>query len=298
MSAALVPLDKSAVSVVSMLEHAKQWLATAVETTGPAEIAAAKAQIVTAETYARELRLSQDIREDAVEMVRRAEYALGKSIRKGQADGTIFAPGKNPATDREYVRNGRVIGGAVDRTTSSSAVPVTALASSSDLYNHKGNIMDLAEATVEELDTALEAAREEGNLSRANVVRKIGKTDLATRRTRAEKADLLEDLAQQGFSSRQMCKALAFSRDEQVRELAREYGIEIPADRSIVKSRRINSTHLVENTATALEGLVMGIELIDYEAVDPAVASQWADSLDDSLKKLRSFATQIRKATQ
>lgn len=41
MTTELATVDKTAVSVVTTLENAKRWLATAVEMTGPAEIAAA-----------------------------------------------------------------------------------------------------------------------------------------------------------------------------------------------------------------------------------------------------------------
>ncbi len=99
-TAELVPfegaaVDRSAEGVVAVLTHARQWLASAVEMTGPAEIAFNKAVIVTAETYAKELGLSKEIRMDATEMVRRAEYALGKAIRKGQADGTVARQGES-----------------------------------------------------------------------------------------------------------------------------------------------------------------------------------------------------------
>jgi hypothetical protein len=108
MTSALVPLSKDAASVVTALENAKAWLANAVETTGPAEIAAAKAQIVTAEMYARELRLSKDIQTDAKEMVRIAEFALGKAIRKGQEEGTVARRGQGsggipPGAHRERI---------------------------------------------------------------------------------------------------------------------------------------------------------------------------------------------------
>lgn len=105
----LAAIDRSEVSVITLLEQAKSWLATCVERTGPAEIAAAKAQIVAAETYARELRLSKDIQMDAQEMVRRAEYALGRAIRKGQAEGEIRTRGqRGPQPDYTRTRNGQI----------------------------------------------------------------------------------------------------------------------------------------------------------------------------------------------
>lgn len=94
---ALATAEKSSVSVISMLETAKVWLATAVDVTGPEEIAAAKAQIRTAEVYAKELGLSKEIQQDAQEMVRRAEYALSKAIRKGQDEGTVNSQGQGSA---------------------------------------------------------------------------------------------------------------------------------------------------------------------------------------------------------
>lgn len=287
-----MPAEQQALAVVTMLDRARHWLADAVENTGPAEIAAAKAEIVTAETYSRQLGLSKEIQQDAQEMVRRAEYALGKAIRKGQAEGTVFAPGTNPFRGNQHRSAGEVA------QSDSSSVAVTEIASRSDLYNSKGNIMDLAAASPEQFEEALAEAKAEGSQSRANVVRKVKAVANPTSKSRAEKADLLEDLAKQGFSSRQMGKALGFSRDDMVRELAREYGIEIPADKSIGRTRRINSTDVVANTVSALEGLVMGVELIDYDALDLTEVGHWADSLTHSLRTLNKFSSQIRKAAQ
>jgi len=164
---------------------------------------------VTAETYARELRLSKDIQQDAQEMVRRAEYALGKSIRKGQADGTVAKVG--------------TIGGSLPGATRGHLHKITSratdFASKSELYGQRGEdgVLAIADnAEPEQFETALTEARTEGNLSRANVVRKVkGKGRASPNKTRAEKADLLEDLARQGFSSRQMCKALGLEPGDQ-----------------------------------------------------------------------------------
>lgn len=289
MTAELATIDKSAVSVVSMLEHAKQWLATAVETTGPAEIAAAKAQIVTAETYARELHLSKDIQQDAQEMVRRAEYALGKAIRKGQAEGTVARRGDV----------GSDVGLSYGKARSSRGDD---LVRPGDLIPHTSErhaIYALAAVDAATFEEALTEAKDEGQPTRANLVRKVSSRNAVSTvpTTRDTRADLIEDLAAQGFSSRQMPAKVGVS-EETVRLIAREYGIEIPADRSVGRTRRINSTHIVVQTASALEGLVTGIDLIDWTTVDPAEASQWVDSLTDSLKKLRRFVEQTKETTQ
>lgn len=154
MSAIVPRVDpSSAVAVTSYLEQAKTWLATAVEQTGPEQIARAKAEIATAAEAAKQLNLSREIQDDAQEMVRRAEYALSKSIRKGQADGSVATRGKTS--------HGEVL-----------ASP-SRFASESDLYSAKTTIHDLSDAVEpEHFDAALDAAKAEGNLSRANVARK------------------------------------------------------------------------------------------------------------------------------
>lgn len=167
------PTAPNAVAITGYLQQARDWLATAVETTGPEQIAAAKAEIATAAEATKQLGLSKEIREDAVEMVRRAEYALAKSIRKGQAEGTVATRGKTS--------HGEVLDSP------------TKFASESDLYSAKTTIHDLSDdVSDDEFEEALTEAREEGNLSRANVVRKIecrggrgereGRTKRATRR--------------------------------------------------------------------------------------------------------------------
>jgi len=46
------------------------------------------------------LNLSKEIQLDALEMVRRAERGVGLAIRKGQAEGTVAAPGDNTTARR------------------------------------------------------------------------------------------------------------------------------------------------------------------------------------------------------
>lgn len=79
----------SEVAVTGCLQQARDWLATAVESTGPEQIALAKAEIATAAEATKQLGLSHEIQDDATEMVRRAEYALRKAVTKGQDAGEV-----------------------------------------------------------------------------------------------------------------------------------------------------------------------------------------------------------------
>lgn len=297
---ALTPAMRE-VAVSTYLEHAKEWLASAVEMTGPEQIAAAKAEIATAAEATKQLHLSKEIQLDAQEMVRRAEYALGKAIRKGQAEGMIRTKGeRGPQTaDYERIRNGRheVVQAPVSNATNFLKPGPTDFASHEELYGNKSGAMHLVDGvTDDQFESALDVAKREGNPSRANVVRKIrGEVNPASL-SRQQRADLIADLAQQGYSSQQMPKRVGVV-VETVRLIARDFDIDIPADRIVGKRRRIDHTHIVESTVTGLENTVSALAFIDWTEVDPSQADEWANSLTDSINELRRFLKQIKEMT-
>lgn len=144
-------------AVSSYLEQARDWLATAVEQTGPEQIAGAKAQIATAAEATKQLGLSKEIQDDAAEMVRRAEWSLRKAIKKGQEAGEI--------TDRSH-------GAAVRDDTLS---PEEEKISPRSLFNSHKEYEDanaMGELTEDQFNEVIAEAKDEGNLSRANVARK------------------------------------------------------------------------------------------------------------------------------
>lgn len=291
----LVPVDTTnALAVSDYLDKAKQWLATAVEMTGPHEIASAKAEIATAAEATKQLGLSREIQLDAQEMVRRAEFALGRAIRKGQAEGTITKVGSRPngIAPHERHRYGR------DESTQGSVPNTTASLSPSDFIPH-GSVLHetyaLADVETEEFEAALAEAKAEGRPSRSNVIRKIQGGPTPT--TRDQRADLIEELAAQGYSSRQMPIKVGVT-EETVRQIARDFDIDIPADRSVNRTRRMDSTRIVTQTATALEGLAMGVELIDFASLNLEEVGQWTDSLSDSLRALNRFHKQLKETIQ
>lgn len=267
------------VAVSTYLEHARDWLSTAVDVTGPEQIANAKAEIATAAEATKQLNLSKEIQLDAQEMVRRAEYALGKAIRKGQAEGTV-----------RTTADGAAIRDLGTEVTKISPKP---------LVGHGKNAVEVYSLSdgvgPETFDDALGEARAEGNLSRANVVRKVKQRTQP--QTRDDKADLIAELARRGYSSRQMASEVGVA-EARVREIARAYGIDINADKTMGRTKRHDSTQIVENTVTALEGLVMGLSLIDYSDLDPSEAAEWAASLSESIRALNAFNRKIKETAQ
>jgi hypothetical protein len=159
----LVPVDPSSeASVITLLERAAVWLAEAVHRGDAQDVALVKAQLATAAEATKQLGLSKEIQLDAQEMVRRAEYALGKAIRRGQAEGTV-------ATREDNLRNVEV-----DHPDFDKPRPVTDFAPRGELYGSQRatGVLDLATAEPDDFEAAISEAKAEGNLSRANVARK------------------------------------------------------------------------------------------------------------------------------
>lgn len=275
----------SAIAITSYLENAKTWLATAVENTGPDQIARARAEITTAADAAKHLHLSKDIQLDAEEMVRRAEYTLGRSIRIAQAEGTIRSLADNSAIRDDP-------GGEITRVPSVKDI-------APDFYFNGSQMAVMADhATPEEFDAALESAKAEGNLSRANVVRKIKGHPSPGVVTRDMRAEMIGNLAEQGYTSRQMVTKVGVV-EETIRLIARDFDIEIPADKIVRGSRRIDHTDVIEKTVTALEDTVSTLQYIDFNEVEYGQAADWVASLTASISAINGFKKRIAKeATQ
>lgn len=285
-SAALAVVNtSSALSVTTYLEQARTWLATCVEMTGPEQIAAAKAEIATAAEATKQLNLSREIQLDAQEMVRRAEYALGKAIRKGQEEGVIAVRGSfgvgRSATEADLIRP-------------------TDLASDSQLHGNptKGapGILEIADsADPETFDTALAEAKEEGNVSRANVIRKIRQQDCDRPAPIGARLDEIRDLIALGATSAQIGKELGAT-EQHIRRIAREAGLTITADVVTHKSRRINNDRVLDNVTESIEVAAMSLRDIDPASLDSETAVERLDSLTASINALRQAVKKIKES--
>lgn len=280
----------SSVAVTSYLEQAKNWLATAVENTGPEQIAKARAEIATVAEATKQLHLSKDIQLDAQEMVRRAEYAINRSIRVGQENGSIMT-GTEAKVHAGKVRQHGV--GYAD-LTSVKPRPMD-FVERHEWNNTQGGISDL-DIEPEQFEEVLAEAKAEGNLSRANVVRKVKSAGGPAVVTRDMRAEMIRNLAEQGYTSRQMPEKVGVT-EESVRLIARDFNIEIPADKVVGKQRRMNHTQMVEQTVIALANEVDALKYIDFSEVDFSEADEWVASLSQSISKLRKFANRIKETT-
>ena len=112
------------------------------------------------------------------------------------------------------------------------------------------------------------------------------------RKVRAAEVSRLAGL---GCSTRQIAPRIGVGEDA-VAVIAKDFGIEIPADKFVKRTRRIDTNRIVENTVTALDGLGIGLELIVPEEIDQTRAAAWLASLNESLRPVTRLGRQIKES--
>lgn len=285
-------------AVTRYLEHARDQLTLAISLSDSGiaaltELVPVKAEVATAADAARHLGLSREIQADAVEMVRRSEYALGKAIRAGQERGEIWhtrlgkpRPGNDPGGDSTWVRP------IPSPSAFASPVDIHPGATGTPVYDLVDGVTDA------QFEAALSEARAEGNLSRANVARKTKAVAAPVGMTPRERLAKIRELAPTGHTCEQIAREVGIS-ELQVRARARDAGIEITADKVMKRSHhRIDSNRITEETVNTLEGLLTGVRLVDYGDLDATQAEHWADSLKTSIQALTRFMKKIKETTQ
>lgn len=182
-------------AVTQYLAHARDQLTLAVNLSGPAAVAAIKAEIATAAEATKQLGLSKEIQTDAQEMVRRAEFAVRKAVTSAQETGEVRS--------RESNLTGSPVRSAPSSTSEKRPTP-------RDFFTTESEYRDanvLADLSPEQFDDVLTEAREEGNLSRPNVVAKA--REIARPAPRKPPRKPLVDVAKtRGFALREAADSL------------------------------------------------------------------------------------------
>jgi len=269
------------VAVTSMLDQARQWLERAKESTAPAQdVAEFRAFVATVAEAAKQKKLSEDIQLDALEMVRRSERALGVAIRQGQADGEVRSRGEGGG-DPAYVDPLR------DSNRMSPGSFFKHGTDANQTYAVTDNVTD------DQFDAAIDAAKEEGNLSRSNVVRKVA--EISTYRDQqADKWAQIAEMADQGYHSAQIAKSVGMS-EQGLRKGARDKGIEMRADKLLGNSRRIDPLYVIEQIVLSLEVSQSSLDVVSFEDVTPQQASEWLERLTEPLRAIRQMQTALKE---
>jgi hypothetical protein len=271
-------IEAQELAVTRMLDQSRQWLDRALEATNPArEVSEFRAFIATVAEAAKQKKLSEDIQLDAVEMVRRSERALGVAIRKGQAAGVITT----------------VADGAAVRDLRADSTKVSARDFFDGRTHEQAQVYAMTDhVTDEQFDQGLAEARAEGNVSRANVVRKVA--ELGTFREQQDaKWDRVDLLANSGLTSSQIASEVGLT-EEGLRAGARKKGIDFPADRIVGKTRRIDPLEVIEQTVMGLEVTNSTLDLADLTTVTAEQAREWLARIEKPLRALKQFQNNLK----
>lgn len=271
--------DKAAF-IIASVEGAKSLLAACLEGNYIEAIIETKAQAEAIGVYAKQKQLGEDAVLAATEIVRRAERCMGLAIHKGQEAGTIAKSGSIGCRGGRGIHGanpGSVRGQHLDRVT--KFIPDD---------HARVDAYAMARAPETDFEDAISSAKAEGNLSRSNVVKKVNVGIPAAGRWEA-----LPDLAAAGHSSRQIATQLGTS-DEVVRRKARALSIDIPADRVMGRTRRVNHNRVLREFALSLESLAPSCDLIEFGAIDRTVLKESLTVMDEALKPINRMRRQLK----
>lgn len=279
-----LPKEQQELAVTMMLDQGRQWLTRALEATNPArEVSDFKAFVATVAEAAKQKKLSEDIQLDAVEMVRRSERALGVAIRKGQDAGEIAKSGDI----------GGIAPGARSRSNQDLA-RVTDFAKADELSGNGGGIYAMTDdVTDDQFESVLAEAKDEGNLSRSNVVRKI-KSLPTFSEAQAEKWQTVADLANDRLTSAQIAKRVGMS-EKGLRQSARARGLTFPADEVLGKTKRINGLEVLERIVSSIEADESVLGLIEFENITPEQAAEWLERLSSPLRAINRMKSRLKE---
>lgn len=247
--------------VVLACERAKSWLTQAVEHGDIDQIVELKSQAEAIRIYTTQKQLGKDAELAAAEIVRRAERGIGVTIRRGQEEGKIARQGD--------IGGGGCAGApaAATRTSRTDKLgrPRDWLPNGSErmaVYAVTDDVSD------EHFEEAITEAKDEGNLSRANVVRKVHgepMTGTVSERLRA-------------VSSGSVRQQRAASRPEHLR-----------------RTRHIDPNRVVEQTILQSGISDSMAELLDYGDLDRDRLEVWISSLSDVIRSLTTMKNNLKK---
>ena len=271
-----LPSVNHEVGVMAAIEQAAAWLVEVQrrDDLDAAEAAMAHAQMATIAEATRRLGMDKENLINAEENVRRSEFVKARAIRRGQAEGTIATKGE------------RLNRGLPDEKTSVS-----------DYFpggSTQVEILGIAdEASPDEFDAALAEAKAEGNLSRANVARKIRNAPAAVIYF-TQRVDEVREFADKGASLQQAAKHFGVT-ENTVSELCRANGILLAHDR-VGKRRRLNYNTVLDNTIEAIEVAAMSLRDMNPTELDKDTAAERLDSLTASITALSKAAKKIKES--
>lgn len=275
-------------------QRANAWLKAGIDVRIET-IVETKAQAAALAAFAIQKQLGHDAELAALEVQRRAERGIGLAIRRGQELGEIATPQEmrvqaGRASAAQRLGNTELLGERKPAPSDFVSGPGEFTDNGAGIYHLTDGVTD------DQFEDAIEDAKAEGNLSRANVVRKV-KGQSNGRLTGDKRLDRIRTMGAGGHTAKQIADELGHTA-EYIRRLARESRIDLPAERLMARTasnRRIDSNRIAREAVRTLDGLASALRLINYDDLDMAEAVEWAISLSESTRPLNRFLKQIKE---
>jgi hypothetical protein len=272
-------------------ERAKEWLAQALDKGDIDGIVELKSQAEAIRTYTAQKQLGKDAELAAAEIVRRAERGIGLAIRKGQEAEEIRRPGQKRTVYNRWT-------GDRNRSRDDQLQSPTDFLPDHEL---KDGIYPVTDGVSDEaFEEALEDAKKESNLSRANVVRKVrdgkrsegAKPKAEDSQSSWQRVKKAREMAESGCTSRQIGQALGI---KNMGDFRARHRLEVPADAVVGKTRHIDSNRIVSEIVMALEASRMSLDLVEMDQLDQSQVEYWATSLSNSIRSLNRLHKQLKE---
>lgn len=289
--------------VTLYLSDARDRLALALQETGPESVASIRAELATVQEMTKQLGLSREIQDDAAEMVRRSEYALGKAIRAGQEAGEIRAQGKSDSPGNRHTVSRNPLQPEVSRKPSPYDFATNAMLHGDGRGERSNGIYAMTDGVDEEqFEEALTAAKEEGNVSRANVVRKIREVRDSAEPIRGETPetiamwDRIRALAAEGYSVYEVHEMIAYqSAPDSLRQTADRRGIRFISHKTRLRIASDQNEWFERGLLSIETGLNNITDLVDLRNISHDDKTEALERLNDARNLLASLIRNIKK---
>lgn len=232
--------------IILACERAKSWLTQALAHGDLDQLIEIKSQAEAIRVYTASKELGHDAELSAQEIVRRAERGLAIAVTRGQDEGTVA---KGSGGDRK------------------SNVPAGHLISAREIFGAgRAETESKLMASVDDdtFDAGIEEAKEAGDLSRKNVLRKIGKPRDDKGAARSEDADEAPPRAK---------------------------------DSPNYKKRHLKADRMVAEVCTQLEGVCSVLNEAKVSTLTPENIEEWATSLTKSVSRINRFIKEMTRVS-
>lgn len=113
----------------------------------------------------------------------------------------------------------------------------------------------------------------------------------------AERRSRMREMAAEGYTSIQIADELGINL-ESCRQVLRDEGIVVPADKATARAPRLDSARIVDHIVMDAENLTADLGLIDFSELEHSQVIEWVASLTKSREKLGAFIKRLVKETK